>query len=145
MIITKARSIRIYSGLPADLWPEIVTIATYILNRIPIPRFNGKTPFEILYRKKPSLLHLYIYSCRAYPLRYNIPRLNKIEPRALIGYLVGWDSRNIYRIWILIKKRIYRYRDITFDDNKQYDLSELDLAYILYENKLYKLINITKY
>ena len=67
----------------------MVTAATYILNRTPTPRLNGKTPFEMLYRKKPSLSHLHIYGCRAYPLRYDIPRLDKIEPRALIGYLVG--------------------------------------------------------
>ena len=54
-----------------------------------IPRLNGKTLFEILYKKKPLLLYLYIYSYRAYPLRYNIPRLKKIEPRAYISYLVS--------------------------------------------------------
>ena len=68
-----------------------------------------------------------------------------MEPRALIGYLVGWDSRNIYRIWIPTKKRIYRCRDVTFDDNKQYDPSELDLAYVLQENELHELINITEH
>jgi len=40
------------------------------------------------------------YGCKAYPLRQLIPRLQKLEPRAHIGYLIRYDSTNIFQIWI---------------------------------------------
>jgi hypothetical protein len=50
------------------------------------------------------LAHLKVYRCRAYAMTRNaqkkINRLAKLEPRAHIGYLVGYDSTNIFRIWI---------------------------------------------
>ena len=42
-------------------------------------------------------------------------RLNKLDPRAHIGYLIGYDSTNIYRIWIPYKGIIISTRDIIFN------------------------------
>ena len=42
-------------------------------------------------------------------------RLNKLDPQAHISYLVGYDSTNIYRIWILYKGIIISTKDIIFD------------------------------
>ena len=73
-ITIKARCIRISANLPKDLWPETISAATYILNRTPSSK-SGITPFEALYGIKPTLNHMHIYSCRAYPMKHNIPRL----------------------------------------------------------------------
>jgi hypothetical protein len=62
--------------------------------------------------------------CRAYPVDKDIPRLNKLWPRADIGYLVGYDSSNIFRIWIPAKNKVIATRDVTFDETKKYDPSE---------------------
>jgi hypothetical protein len=50
---------------------------------------------------KPNLAHLKAFGCRVYPHIQNAPKLDKIVPNAYIGYLVGYDSTNIFRIWIL--------------------------------------------
>jgi hypothetical protein len=50
----------------------------------------------MVYNKKPSIAHLGVYGCRAYALRPQIPKGDKLTPRALIGYLVGYDASNIY-------------------------------------------------
>ncbi len=42
-------------------------------------------------------------------------RLSKLDPRAHIGYLVGYNFTNIYRIWILYKGIIISTRDVIFD------------------------------
>lgn len=74
---------RIEAHLPEELTPEAYKAAAYLLNRTPSRRLGWKTR---------------VYGCRAYPLKYDIPRLNKLAPRAHIGYLVGYDSTNIFRI-----------------------------------------------
>ena len=41
--------------------------------------------------------------------------------RAHIGYLVGYDSSNVYRVWIPHLKHVIRARDVRFDESKGYD------------------------
>ena len=48
----------------------------------------------------------------------NIPRTDKLAPRAAIGYLVGYNSTNIFRIWIPGQKRVITTRDVTFDEGE---------------------------
>ena len=56
-------------------------------------------------------------------------RLSKLDPRAYIGYLVSYNSTNIYRIWILYKGIVISTRDVifnkkTFFNGKQEDILE---------------------
>jgi hypothetical protein len=92
---------RITSNLPLPLAPKIYVAAAYLLNRTPTQTLGWKTLFKMAYSKQPSIAHLRVYGCRAYALRQQIPRGDKLSPRALIGYLVGYDSSNIYRVWLL--------------------------------------------
>src|SRR5439155_17231628 len=76
-----------------------------------------------------------VYACRAYPLDHKIPKSHKLEPRAHIGYMVGYDSTNIYRIWIPSHEEVVRTRDVTFNEKLFYDPKELDLGYVLRERE----------
>jgi hypothetical protein len=98
VIVMRARCIRIAARLSSNLWPKIVKTAAYLNNRIPKRRLTWKTPFEALIKQKPNLAYLHAYGCKAYPLNKHIPRTEKLEPRAYIRYLMGYDSTNIYRI-----------------------------------------------
>jgi len=64
-------------------------------------------------------------------------RLKKLDPRAWIGYLIGYLSYNIYRIWIPILGKVVYIRDVifneaeTFDGDLRYlkdDVREMDLG-----------------
>ena len=134
VIVLKARCIRIASTLPASMWPEIVKAAGYLSNRTPKRQLEWKTPIEALTGQPPNLAHLHVYGCRAYPLNKKIPHRQKLEPRAHIGHLVGYDSSNIYRIWIPSQNKVIRTRDVSFDESLFYDPSELDLGHILHED-----------
>lgn len=45
----------------------------------------------------------------------------KTAAHAEIGYLVGYDSNNIFRIWIPERSEVRRVRDVTFDEKTFYD------------------------
>jgi hypothetical protein len=134
VIIQRARAMRVHTSLPEDLWPEIVPAAAYILNRTPNRQLDWKTPLEVLHQlikiphSSPSIAHLRVYEARAYPLIHKIPKSEKLKPRAHIGYLVGYDSTNIFRIWIPSKKQIIRTRDVTFDETLFYNPGTPDIA-----------------
>ena len=135
MLIRRARAIRIDARLPENLWPEAFMAAGYLINRSPTKRLDWETPIGMLEQalnpdapKRPNIAHLRVYGCRAYPLRYNIARTRKLEPRAHIGYLVGYDSTNIFRVWIPSEERVVATRDVTFQETVFYDPKEPDLA-----------------
>lgn len=137
LIITMARAMRIHSGLPSDMWPEIVRAAAYILNRIPTHSLNWKTPWEAATGHKPNVAHLRAYGCKAYAHilkergSNSKPTKNeKLAARAHIGYLVGYQSSNQYRIWRPSIGDIIITRDVIFDEGSFYNPGELELAQV---------------
>jgi hypothetical protein len=53
-------------------------------------------------------------------------RALKTKPHAEIGYLVGYDLTNIFRIWIPSKYEVRRVRDVTFDEETFYKGSDIE-------------------
>jgi transposase InsO family protein len=138
VIVEKARAMRISANLPHDLWNEIVNCAVYLRDRTPRESNGWKSPYEKFYThlstekqpSKPQLAHLKAYGCRAYAMTSDAQRkkkrLMKLNPRAHIGYLVGYDSTNIYRIWIPHKGIVISTRDVIFDENTFFDGKRTD-------------------
>jgi hypothetical protein len=96
------------------------------------------------------LAHLHLLGCKAYVLDKTIPkrhRLIKLDPRAYISYLVGYDSTNIFRIWIPSFKKVIRTRDVTFNDDTFYYPSNLDVGLVLREHleDLIKTLSLLEY
>lgn len=103
-----------------------------ITNRTPVASLGWKSPFEAIHNEILRYAHMHPYGCKAYPLIKNTPRLQKLDPRAHIGHLVGYDSSNIYRIWIpSLNKVMIRSREVTFNDKLFYDPKDLDAGHIL--------------
>ncbi|KAF4313901.1 Integrase catalytic core [Botryosphaeria dothidea] len=119
---------RIGANLPERLWPETIRAAAYIHNRTPLKKLGWITPFERVTGNRPNLSHLKAYGCKAYSLRKDLPRTYKLAERAFIGYLVGYDSTNIFRIWIPSQDKVIRTRDVTFDKNSFFDPLETNIS-----------------
>lgn len=126
VIEMKARCLGNGAKLPIDLWPEFAIAAGYLLNRTPTKQLDWKSPFEYLridlgQPPKDELSHLKVYGCKAYPRVPNIPKGNKMDERAEVGYLMGYESRNIFRIWLPEKWEVIATRDVIFDETSSYD------------------------
>lgn len=102
-----------------------------IKRQTPTPKTDWIASFEAVTGVKPKGCHLRIYGCKAYPLKHLIPRSQKLAERAHIGYLVGYDSTNIYRIWIPSLCKVIRTRDVLFNENEFYNPEDIDLAQLL--------------
>jgi hypothetical protein len=129
----RSRAMQLEASLPPSLGPEAFLAAGYALNRTPNEQLGWRTPYEVAYGKLPSLTHMHIYGCKTYTLDKRIKRGDKLAPRALIGHLVGYDSTNIYRIWIPSLRKVIRTRDVTFDETSFYDPKGQDIDYLLRE------------
>jgi hypothetical protein len=121
LLVICARAMRIQAGLPKFLSHELIQTAAYILNRTPTEALQWKTPYEIVWKTKPKVQHMCPIGCRAYVLNRSLKRADKLESRALIGHLVGYDSTNIFRIWLPTKDEVIRTRDVVFEPTKFYE------------------------
>lgn len=133
ILLMKSRAMRIQAGLPVYLWPWVTQTAGYIMNRTPLAKHSWKTPFEMVTGKKPNLAHLIKYGAKAYPIDKAIPKREKMRTKAHIGFLVGYDSTNIYLIWIPSQRKVIRTRDVTFNEDSFYRPHEIDAAQLISE------------
>ena len=127
VVIGRSRVMRIGARLPTHLHPYITMSAGYLLNRSPTRQLGWKTPLGFLQQyleiknPEPIIAHLRAYGCKAFPLKKNIPKLDKLEARAWIGWLVGYKGTNIFLIWVPLLRRVIATRDVTFDESSFYD------------------------
>jgi hypothetical protein len=136
IIKTKARAMRAGAKLPQYLWVEIYRCAVYLYNRTPKYIYNWRTPYERLHTfvarrdgvitegRKPYQAHLRVYGCKAFAMTPDaLARRNKrqrLNPRAWIGYLVGYQSTNIYRVWNPKTGRVISTRDVIFNEDETF-------------------------
>lgn len=122
-ITHRGRTILYEAKLPIHLWAEIVYTIIYLLNRTPIKSLCWKTPHEALYGSKPRLFGVRVVGSLAYTLIQGKDRVDsdKFNPRALKGYLVGFEASNIYRIWMPTTNRVIRTRDVKIDESTRYE------------------------
>ncbi|KHJ31949.1 hypothetical protein EV44_g3809 [Erysiphe necator] len=122
VIQAKARCLGNGAGLPAEYWPEFVMTAAYLINRTPTATLNWLLPLSKLRMAleipdKDEYSHLKAFGCTAYALDKSIPKGEKMRPRAKRGLLVGYNSRNIYRILLLDEEIVIGTRDVIFNEN----------------------------
>ena len=117
VILEMARHLRIEGGqLPKQLWPEFVSAAVWILNRIPtcvkdeerwiVPWEEARCEFAGDRMKKTSLANLHVYGALSYCQIRSIPRKEKTHPRAEIGFLVGYIASNVWKIWFPARGKV---------------------------------------
>ena len=139
----KSRAMRLDANLPWQLWPEITRAAVYLYNRTPNYSNHWKSLYEVFFTftalqngivttpRKPSLAHLKAYGCKAFALTDDTlrgrSRLQRLDPRAWIGYLVGYRSSNIYRVWIPTMGKVISTRDVVFDEETVFDGKKEDI------------------
>jgi hypothetical protein len=65
-ILNVARSLSFQASLPSNFWHFSIQHAVHLINRIPTPLLKNNTPYNLLYQKPPTFLHLKSFGCLAY-------------------------------------------------------------------------------
>lgn len=103
--------------LPCYFWGEYLLTTTFLINKIPTPIFDWKSPFEILTKILPDYDSLITFGCLCYA--YNRDRKkDKFSLRAtkciFIGYPYGQKG---YKIFDLKSRKCFVSTDIIFQEH----------------------------
>ena len=97
--------------MPNKLWAEALLAAVYLYNRTPHSSIGFRTPFEAKYGYKPDVSNVRIWGSLAYKKE---PKelLGKLDSRVQQYYLVGYISKNLYRLIDTKSNKVTTARDV---------------------------------
>jgi hypothetical protein len=117
-ILNVARALRFQAQFPIEFWGECALAACYLINRTPTRNLDGKTPFELLYDKPPSLEHLCVIGCLAYAHNQH-HKGDKFASRSrkcvFVGYPYGTKGWHMYDLELDV---FFNSRDVVFCEDK---------------------------
>nr|GEX83875.1 hypothetical protein [Tanacetum cinerariifolium] len=115
-LVEAARTMLIFSKALMFLWAEVMATACYTQNRSLIHTRHHKTPYELMYNKKPDLIFFRVFGALCYPTNDN-EDLGKLQPTANTRIFVGYTpSRKGYRIYNKRTQRIMETIHVHFDE-----------------------------
>ncbi|GJV79619.1 retrovirus-related pol polyprotein from transposon TNT 1-94 [Tanacetum coccineum] len=103
-------------SLPQKFWCNAVDTSTYILNRILIRAILGKTPYEILRGRKPTLDYFRVFGSKCFILNTK-DYLTKFDPKSYEGVFLGYSQNS--KAYIILNKhtrKIEESLNVTFDE-----------------------------
>uniref|UniRef100_H3H945 Integrase catalytic domain-containing protein n=1 Tax=Phytophthora ramorum TaxID=164328 RepID=H3H945_PHYRM len=116
-IVTIGRSMLHHAKLDKFFWAEAAMTAIYVKNRLPSPKVEHKTPFEIVYKSKPSVKHMRVFGCQTYILTPKEKR-RKWDPKARAGLFLGYEQvSKAYRLYDIEAGQVVVSRDVNFDES----------------------------
>ncbi|GJY00990.1 retrovirus-related pol polyprotein from transposon TNT 1-94 [Tanacetum coccineum] len=111
-----ARTMLNEQSIPQKFWCNAVDTSTYILNRILIRPFLGKTPYELFKGKKPSLEHFKVFGSKCFILNTK-DYLTKFDPKSTEGVFLGYSPNS--KAYIVLNKETMKVEEslnVKFDE-----------------------------
>ena len=109
-----ARAMLHHAGMTFGFWSEAIHVAAHILNRAPRSGLGWKTPYELLFGRKPEVSHIRVFGCRAWAIN---DQAKKWDPRATPMIFVGYEiASKAYRLWDPKARKIVVSASVKFDE-----------------------------
>ena len=116
-ILAITRALLFQSYLPPSFWSHAINHAIHIINRSPTPLLQNQSPYETLYKQKPSYTHLRVFGCLCYNSTLSHGR-SKLSPRATPSVFLGYPpNKKGFILYSLTNNSLNISRDVTFFEN----------------------------
>jgi hypothetical protein len=103
-LIDMARTMLGEFKTPERFWSEVVNTACYAINRLYLHRLLKKTSYELLTCNKPNVSYFRVFGSKCYIL-VKKGRHSKFAPKAVEGFLLGYDSNTKAYTQDLLKRK----------------------------------------
>ncbi|GJU03420.1 retrovirus-related pol polyprotein from transposon TNT 1-94 [Tanacetum coccineum] len=94
--------------IPQKFWCNAIDTATYILNRIFIRPFLGKTPYELLKGKKPFLEYFKVFGNKCFILNTK-DYLTKFDPKSTEGIFLSYSPNS--KAYVVLNRETIRVKE----------------------------------
>jgi hypothetical protein len=110
------RTLLIHAFMPSAYWVEALSIATFLINRLPSTKTPNTTPFQLLHHKPPTYSDLRVFGCLCYP-NTSATTTHKLSPRSVPCAFLGYPSSHKgYRCLNLVTQKLIISHHVIFDE-----------------------------
>lgn len=121
-----ASSILCENDLPKYFWVKAINTACYIMIRVLLRPFIGKTPFELIFGKVPIISYFKVFGYKCFILNTR-DNLGKFDNRSDEGSFLGYFSnKKTYRVYNKQTLVIEEFVHVSFDESKIYKKDRQD-------------------
>ncbi|KAJ0392071.1 hypothetical protein ATCC90586_011078 [Pythium insidiosum] len=118
-IVDATRSAMIHRNMDWRWWAEVMAAVVHVLNRIPSTVRPGRSPFEICFKKRPSLGHLRVIGSKGFA-HIDKSKRGKLEPKAFRCMLLGYSEvTKGYRVWNMDANKLEVVRSVVLQEIEQ--------------------------
>lgn len=103
-----------FAKLPLKFWSHAFQTATYLINRLPTPILDHKSPYQCLFNQSPNYTKLKPFGCLCYPWLRSYTT-SKLQPRSKPCLFLGYsDSKSAYKCYDPESQKLYHSRHVEF-------------------------------
>ena len=109
-------TILVAASSPIKFWEESFVTTIHVINTLPTPVLQNKSPHEILFKEKPDYTRFKVFGCACYPLLrpYN---KHKLEFRSACCLFLGYSLNSRGYICLSPEGKTYVSRHVAFNEN----------------------------
>lgn len=96
-ILNVVRTLLFHSSIPLNMWNFCIQLAIHLINHLHTPLLKLKSPYKLLHKHPPILIHLKTFGCLSYATSLQAHR-TKFAPRARKAVFLGFKegTRDIF-------------------------------------------------
>ncbi|KAD2806062.1 hypothetical protein E3N88_39439 [Mikania micrantha] len=113
-IVETGLSLLHHAKLPLTFWSHAFQTAVHLINRLPTPLLELKSPYDQLYKTSPGYSKLKPFGCLCYPWLRPYAS-SKLHPRSLKCIFLGYSSsKSAFKCYDPVLNRLYHSRHVEF-------------------------------